>query len=92
MSTLENLSSHFCPVLQPIMTLELIEILERLKCVERMLLKEESECNLFSDFTNGSNLFDQQKEESMLHLQGNEIRCYNCTREAIFIIRKVFPD
>ena len=86
-STLESLSGHFSPALQPIMTLELVEMLERLKCVEKIVLKAENECNLFSDFTNGSSRSQDDQQ-----VDGNELMCFTCTQESIFILKKLFPN
>ena len=84
-STFESISSHFCPVLQPIQTLELLEMLEKLKCVKKLQMKRELDCDLFSDFTNGSELCYNQD-----NLDGNEINSYHCTQTSIFTIRKIF--
>ena len=84
-STLEKISNHFCPVLQPIMTLELLEMLETLKCVCKVVLAPEDSCDLFSDFRNGSFRIDDPDEQV-----GNEIFCYQSIQNAIFTIKNVF--
>ena len=88
-STFEQLGAHFSPILQPIMTLELIEMLERLKCVKKIVLKKETSCDLFSDFNNGSFRFDSQEDS---RLEGDETFAYHCIQNSIFTIKKVFPD
>lgn len=90
-STLESLYSHFSPILQPIMTLELIEMLETLKCVQKFVLKKEISCNLFSDFNNGSVKIDSDSENET-NLDGDETFTYYCSQNSIFTIKKVFPD
>ena len=86
-STFSSISSHFSPVLQPIMTLELLEMLERLKCVRKLTFRKEKECDLFSDFNNGSAKVSNEDE-----LDGDEICCYCCTQNSVFTIKKVFPN
>ncbi|CAF0999107.1 unnamed protein product [Brachionus calyciflorus] len=82
-----SISSHFCPVLQPIMTLELLEMLERLKCVKKITLKKENSCDLFSDFNNGSYKITDDDG-----IQGNELHNYYLNQSSIFNIKKVFPN
>jgi hypothetical protein len=84
-STFESISSHFCPVLQPIQTLELLEMLERLKCVKKLQMKRELDCDLFSGFTNGAEMCQNDD-----YLDGNEMNSYYCTQTSIFTIRKIF--
>ena len=84
-STLEKISNHFCPVLQPIMTLELLEMLEALKCVCKVVLAPEDSCDLFSDFRNGSSQIEDPDEQ-----MGDEIFCYQPIQNAIFTIKNVF--
>ena len=88
-SCLEAVCNNFSPFLQPIMTQELIEMLERLKCVQRVILKKEFECDLFSDFTNGSSRIQESQSDEM---NGDEIFSYNSTKNSIFILRQVFPN
>ena len=88
-STFEMISSHFSPILQPIMTLELVEMLERLRCLTKIILKKETNCNLFSDFNNGSFKIDNEEDT---RLNGDEIFNYYCSQNSIFTIKKVFPD
>ena len=84
-SSLESISQHFCPVLQPIMSLELLEMLERLKFVTVTVLTREDECNLFSGFQNGSARLDDLNLAT-----GNETCTYLCTQNAIFSIKTLF--
>jgi hypothetical protein len=86
-STFNSISSHFCPVLQPIMTLELLEMLEQLKCVRKCVLSKENDCDLFSDFNNGSKIVLSENDQI-----GNEIFTYFCSQNSIFILKKVFPS
>ncbi|RNA44784.1 General transcription factor 3C polypeptide [Brachionus plicatilis] len=86
-ASFSSISSHFCPVLQPIMTLELLEMLEHLKCVKKLTLKNENLCDLFSDFNNGSTKIDQIDD-----MQGDEIHNYYLTQNSIFNIKKIFPN
>jgi hypothetical protein len=82
----DAIADHYCPVLQPIMTLELLEMLERLKCVHKSLMRRPGACDLFSDFSNGSSIV---KDVDML--SGDEIASFFCTQNAVFILKKVFP-
>ncbi len=96
-STFESLSSHFSPILQPIMTLELIEMLEKLKCIQKFILKKEMICDLFSNFNNGSFKIETKSTENEQDndddlLEGNETFTYYCSQNSIFTIKKVFPD
>lgn len=84
-STLENISTHYCPVLQPIMTLELLEMLETLDCVKCTKLTRESECTLDSNFDHDSNYVLNDD-----NLNGNEICIYECNPDAIFILKQIF--
>ena len=84
-STVESIANRYCPVLQPIMTLELLEMLEKMRLVTKTVLSVEEDCNLFSDFQNGSVRLDD------LDLaKGNEIHTYSCTQNSIFLIKKLF--
>jgi hypothetical protein len=87
-STAESICDHFCPVLQPIMTLELLKMLQQLKCVKCSVFKRESECDLFSDFTNGSCEMTENDDD----LMGNEIFAYYLNQNSMFTFKKVFPD
>jgi hypothetical protein len=60
-------------------------MLEKLKCVKKIQIKREIDCNLFSDFTNGSEICLKQDQ-----LDGNEMNSYHCTQTSIFTIRKIF--
>ena len=93
-STLDALSAHFSPILQPIMTLELVEMLEQLKCVRKIVLKKETKCDLFSDFNNGSFKFadDENNENIEQNMNGDETFTYYCSQNSIFTVKKVFPD
>lgn len=93
-STVEKMSSHFSPVLQPIMTLELLEMLRKLKCVNRIILKRENDCDLFSDFTNGSKFITENEDEcdELIELNGDEVYCYSLTQNSIFTFKKVFSN
>lgn len=84
-SSLENIANHFCPVLQPIMTLELLEILEELRVVVKTVLRKEEDCTLFSDFQNGA-----IKLDDLDLARGDEIYTYCCTQNAIFTIKTLF--
>jgi hypothetical protein len=85
--TLENISAHYSPVLQPIMTLELLEMLEHLNCVKSIRLKKESKCNLESSFDHDSNYVLNND-----HLIGNEISLYDCNSDSIFILKQIFSN
>jgi hypothetical protein len=86
-SSLENIQNHFCPVLQPIMTLELLEMLETLRLVAKKVLTPETECNLFSDFQNSST---RVSENELDDLKGNEVFTYYCLQNSIFNIKTIF--
>lgn len=86
-SSFSSISSHFCPVLQPIMTLELLEMLEHLKCVKKIALKNENVCDLLSDFNNGSRKIINEQD-----LDGDEINSYYLNQSSIFNIKKIFPN
>lgn len=86
-SSFNSISSHFCPVLQPIMTLELLEMLEQLKCVKKIAVKNEKLCDLLSDFNNGSRKVINDED-----LDGDEIFSYYLNQSSIFNIKKVFPN
>lgn len=86
-ATFETISEHFCPVLQPIMTLELLEMLEKCKCIGKIYLKKEVECNLFSNFQNGSERVLNEED-----LDGDEIISYYCKPNSIFTIKKLFQS
>jgi len=84
-SSLESISQHFCPVLQPIMTLELLEMLEKLRLVKVTMLSREGKSTLFSDFQNGSSRLDDWNLAC-----GNETCTYLCTQNSIFLIKTLF--
>ena len=84
-ASFENISSHYTPVLQPIMTLELLEMLEFLNCVKSIQLKRESPCTLESSFDHDSH-FVLDKDD----LIGNEICLYDCNPDSIFILKQIF--
>ena len=84
-STLDKIAEHFCPVLQPIMTLELLEMLESLRLVVRTVLVSEQACSLFSDFQNKSEIL-----EDLNLVEGNETFTYYCKQKSIFTIKKIF--
>lgn len=86
-ASLDTISEHFCPVLQPVMTLELLEMLEKCKCVGKTYLKKETTCNLFSDFQNSSTCVRNDED-----LDGDEITCYYCKPNSIFTIKKLFQS
>lgn len=84
-STLEKIAEHFCPVLQPIMTLELLEMLEAFRLVVKTVLVKEQACSLFSDFLNKSKILDD------LDLaKGDETFTYFCKQKSMFRIKKIF--
>jgi hypothetical protein len=85
--TFENISLHYSPVLQPIMTLELLEMLVNLNCVTCIRLKRETECNLESSFDHGS-IYVVNNDE----LFGNEICLYECNPDSIFILKQIFSS
>lgn len=92
-ASVESIVSHFCPVLQPIMTIELLEMLEKLKCVQKLTLKRELDCDLFSDFTNGScELVATDYDENDPDLLGDETFAYYLNQNSMFTFKKVFPD
>ena len=92
-ASLDQLSAHFCPVLQPVMTLELCEMLEKLKCVRKVMLSKEATCDLFSDFTNGSHEIDQQQNQAeSVDLRGDEVFCYFLNQNSIFTFKKIFSN
>ncbi len=86
-ATLENIAAHFCPVLQPVMTLELLEMLEKCKCIGKTYLKKEENCDLSSDFLNGSKKILNEE-----NLDGNELTTYDCRPNSIFTIKKLFQS
>lgn len=87
-STGESIAEHYCPFLHPVMTRELLEMLERLKCVHKKVLSRENPCDLFSDFTNESRELNEDDDE----LLGNEIYAYYLTQISMFTFKKVFPN
>jgi hypothetical protein len=90
--TFEAIGNHFCPVLQPIMTLELLEMLEQLKCVSKNVLKREVDCDLFSDFTNGSRHVSTDQDDDDDDLDGDEIFTYYLNANSIFTFKRVFSN
>lgn len=84
-SSFESISQHYCPVLQPIMTLELLEILEYFDCLSVTRLKREEECTLTSEF-DGDSEYVLNKDD----LNGNELQIYDCNEESLFIIKQIF--
>jgi hypothetical protein len=84
-STFQCISDQYCPVLQPVQTLELLDMLVYLECVECRKLKAETKCSLQSDFTNQADYCLDSDSEL-----GNELVVYECTNNAIFIVKQVF--
>jgi hypothetical protein len=84
-SSFESISQHYCPVLQPIMTLELLEILDYFNCLTITRLKREEECTLTSEF-DGDSKYVLSKDD----LNGNELQIYDCNEESLFIIKQIF--
>ncbi|KAK9512897.1 hypothetical protein O3M35_001209 [Rhynocoris fuscipes] len=46
--TIKNLQKRFTPALQPVHTLELVDILEKIGCIRKMVIKKSLKPNLFS--------------------------------------------
>ena len=86
-SSSDSICEHYCPALQPVMTVELLDMLERIKCVSKRTLKRQSQCDLFSDFTNGSDEIVDEAE-----LLGNELFVYYLRQNSMFTFKKVFPN
>ena len=85
-ASFDTIEQHFCPV-QPIMTLELHEMLEKCKCIGKIYLKKETTCDLFSNFRNGSDRVINDED-----LDGDEMAYYNCKPNSIFTIKKLFQS
>jgi hypothetical protein len=86
-ATFERISAHFSPALQPVHTLELLEMLERVKCVRSEKLRPECECDLSSSFDSGSSWVTDDDS-----LEGDETVCYDCTCDSLFIMKKLFNN
>jgi hypothetical protein len=83
----DTIAEHFCPVLQPIMTLELLEMLEKCKCLSKLYLKKETTCDLFTDFQNSSTRVINDED-----MDGDEMAYYYCKPNSIFTIKKLFQS
>jgi hypothetical protein len=84
-STFQWISAHYCPVLQPVQTLDLLDMLVDLDCVCARKMRCESSCSLESDFNNEADYCPNADSEL-----GNELVLYECTNNAICIIKQVF--
>lgn len=86
-ASFERISAHFSPALQPVHTLELLEMLEKMLCVRSEKMRPECECNLKSSFDSGSSWVTDDDL-----LEGDEIVCYECTSDSMFIMKKLFNN